>query len=153
MRTINRDIVAAHIYSNDGKLFLARNTRPAAGVVYGDCWKIPGGGVEQGETHAQTLIREIQEESGIDVTDLPIELVDDAATGESEKTLRDTGERVLAKMKFFVYKVTIDTPAADIQVTLNQNEFDEYKWVSISDLKTLKLSPPSIELFKKLGFL
>lgn len=153
MRTINRDIVAAHVYSSDGKLFLARNTHPAAGVVYGDCWKLPGGGVEQGETHTQTLIREIQEESGIDITNFPIELVDDTAAGESEKTLRDTGERVLAKMKFFVYKVIINKPAADIEVVLNPNEFDEYKWVSIPELKTSKLSPPSVELFTKLGFL
>jgi len=66
MRTINREIVSAHIYSSDGKLLMARNTRPEANVVYGDCWKIPGGGIEPKEMAIETLIRETQEETGID---------------------------------------------------------------------------------------
>lgn len=33
---------------------------------YGDC-KFPGGGVESGETHEDTLIREVREEAGYDV--------------------------------------------------------------------------------------
>ena len=119
MRTIERDIVSGHIYSGDGKLLLARNTHPEAGVVYGDCWKIPGGGVETGETKIQTLVREVQEESGIDITPFGIELVDNSMIGEAEKVLRESGEKVLAKMKFFTYKVTLDKPAAQISVTLD----------------------------------
>ncbi len=153
MRTIEREIVAGHIYSSDGKLFLARNTKANAGVVYGDCWKIPGGGVESGETRIEALIREVKEETGIDVSFCEAELVDDSMIGEAEKTLRDTGERVIAKMKFFTYKVVLDKPAKEISVVLDIEEFDEYEWVEISDLKNFKLSPPSVELFTKLGML
>jgi 8-oxo-dGTP pyrophosphatase MutT (NUDIX family) len=153
MRIIDREIVSAHIYSSDGKLLLARNTHPAAGVVYGDCWKIPGGGVDPGETWLQTLIREVQEETGLDITSFEVEQVGDSMTGEAEKTLRETGERVLAKMKFFTYKVVLDKPASQISITLDPHEFNEYKWFALTELKTLKLSPPSIELFTKLGFL
>jgi len=153
MRTINREIVSAHIYSSDKKLLMARNTNPAAGVAYGDCWKIPGGGVEAGETQLQTLVREIQEETGIDIDPLHTELIEDSMIGEAEKIIRETGERVLAKMKFFMYKVVLDKPANQIPVTLDPYEFNEYKWCDLSELKTLKLSPPSIELFTKLGFL
>ncbi|MFA6315290.1 MAG: NUDIX hydrolase [Candidatus Paceibacterota bacterium] len=153
MRTINREIVSAHVYSSDGKLLMARNNNPVSGVVYGDCWKIPGGGVEQGETQLQTLIREVKEEVGIDIAKFPAELVGGIMTGESEKTLRETGERVLAKMRFFTYKVILDKPVAQVSVTLELHEFNEYKWVDLSELKTLKLSPPSIELFTKLGFI
>lgn len=153
MRTIEREIVSAHLYSSDGALLLARNTHPAAGVVYSDCWKIPGGGVEQGETQLQTLVREVQEEVGIDIAMFPVESVSDPMTGEAEKTLRDTGERVLAKMTFFTYKVVLDKPAANIPVTLDPHEFNEYIWVRLSELRTLSLSPPSTELFTKLGLL
>jgi 8-oxo-dGTP pyrophosphatase MutT (NUDIX family) len=153
MRTINRDIVSAHIYSSDGKLLMARNSNLMAGSVYGDCWKIPGGGVDPGETKLQTLVREVREETGIDISSLPAELLDDSMVGEAEKKLRETGEKVLAKMKFFTYKVVVNKPADEISVTLDSHEFSEYKWVDISELKFLKLSPPSIELFNKLGFL
>ena len=153
MRTIDREIVSAHVYSSDGKLLMARNTHPAAGVVYGDCWKIPGGGVETGETKLQTLVREVQEETGIDITPFEVELVEDSMTGEAEKTLRETGERVFAKMKFFTYKVTLDKPANKITVTLDPHEFNEYQWFELPELKSLKLSPPSVELFSKLGYL
>ena len=153
MRTINREIVAAHVYSSDGKLLMARNTLPTAGGVYGDCWKIPGGGVENGETQLQTLVREVQEEVGINITQFPAELVNGTMTGEAEKNLRETGERVLVKMNFFTYKVVLDQPAPQIAIVLDPHEFNEYKWIDPSELKTLKLSPPSIELFTKLGFL
>ncbi len=153
MRTIEREIVSAHLYSADGKLLMARNTRADAGVVYGDCWKIPGGGVEEGETRLQTLVREVQEEAGIDISGLDAVLVSDPMTGEAEKVLRETGERVLAKMTFYTYKVVLDRVAEEIPVTLDAHEFDEYRWFDIVELKTLKLSPPSIELFTKMGLL
>ncbi len=153
MRTINREIVSGHIYSSDGKLLMARNTNPSSGAVYGDSWKIPGGGVEPGETKIQTLIREVQEETGIDIQPFEIELVDDTMSGEAEKTLRDTGEKVLAKMNFFTYKVVLGQPADSTQVILDPHEFNEYRWFEVTELKEIKLSPPSIELFTKLGFL
>ncbi|MBC7836933.1 NUDIX hydrolase [Acetobacteraceae bacterium] len=150
MRTIERVIVGAHIYSSDKKLFVALSSK---GEVYPDTWKIPGGGVEEGEDKEQALIREVLEETGIDVSNCKIELVDDDMVGESQKTLKDTGEEVLAKMQFFTYKITLDKPADEIEVHLDPREFSEYRWVEISELNTLTFSPPSIELFTKLGYL
>jgi 8-oxo-dGTP pyrophosphatase MutT (NUDIX family) len=134
-------------------LLLARNTHPATGVVYGDCWKIPGGGIDEGETPEQAMVREVLEETGIDISTLPLELVDDTMEGEAEKTLRETGERVVAHMKFITYKVVLNEPAAAVQVILDPHEFTEYLWVELVDLHMLKLSPPSIELFTKIGLL
>src|ERR1043166_7193227 len=150
MRTVNRTIVGAHVYSSDGKLLVALS---APGETYPGCWKIPGGGVDEGETFEQAVIREVKEETGIDAAGCPVELVDDDLSAEAEKTLKDTGERVIVKMQCYPYKIKLDKPAAEVEVKLDPNEFTEYRWIELPELKTLKLSPPSIELFTKLGLL
>jgi mutator protein MutT len=43
----------------EGAVVLVRNDR--------DEWELPGGRVDEGETHAQTLVREFKEELAIDV--------------------------------------------------------------------------------------
>jgi 8-oxo-dGTP pyrophosphatase MutT (NUDIX family) len=149
MRTIEREIVSALMYSKDGKIFVARATPHA---VYPGCWKIVGGGVDEGESKLDALRREVLEETGLDISPYTPELIVDDMSGEGEKTLK-TGERVLAKMKFFTYKVTLDKSANDVTVTLDPDEFEEYQWVRPEEIKNLKISPPGVELYKRLGYL
>lgn len=152
MKTISREIVAAIIFSKDGKIFQGMKDSHGGGV-YADCWHIPGGGVDDGETKEQALIREIKEETGIDLSLYKAELIDDIGTGESEKVLKDTGEKVLCKMKFNVFKIEIsDKLANEIEIHLN-DDLKEYAWREVSDLKNVKLTPPSIGLFKRLGYI
>ena len=122
------------------------------GSVYNDSWLIPGGGVDEGETKLQTLVREIQEEAGLDVSGYEAELVEDNATGESEKTLKETGERVLVHMHFFTYRINIPELSDDIKVQAG-DDLVELEWVSIDKLSQYKLSSPSENLFKKLGYI
>jgi 8-oxo-dGTP pyrophosphatase MutT (NUDIX family) len=151
MRSITRNIVSALIFSKDGKLFQGMKD-PKDGGVYADCWHIPGGGIDDGEEKILALIREIKEETGIDISTSSIELVDDSGRGESEKILKETGERVLCTMNFNVYKVVLDQDVGDVVVSLD-DDLVTFKWVDLEELKELKLTPPSISLFKRLGYL
>ena len=152
MRKIKRDIVSALIFSKDGKIFQGLKAPEKRGVYY-DCWHLPGGGIENNEDKKTALIREIKEEVGIDISNYPIETIDNTGKGQSEKILENTEEKVLCKMKFYIYKIIINNRAADeIKVKLG-GDLDKYCWVSPSELKEIKLTPPSVELFKKLGYL
>lgn len=152
MQEISRRIVSAIIFSKDEKLFLGKKN-PNKGGVYADCWHIPGGGVNDGETDLVALKREIKEETGIDVANCKIELVDDQGKGQSEKVLKETGEKVLCNMDFIVYKVLVyDKNSNEIKVSLD-DDLEEYIWQDLKNLKSLKLTPPSVELFTKLGYI
>lgn len=152
MKTIYRNVVAAMIFSRDGKLLMARQ-HPKGGGVYIDCWHIPGGGVEEGETKEEAMIREIKEELSLDVSSYDMKLIDDEGSDTAEKTIKSTGERVLAEMKFSIYKITIsDKDSSHIKITLDA-ELGEYRWFILEEVKIVKLTPPSAVLFKKLGLI
>lgn len=125
---------------------------PEKGGVYADCWHIPGGGVDEKEDKISALAREIKEETGIVVAPGKAEFIDDRGRGEAEKVLKATGEGVLCQMKFYVYKIILDKNGADVKVSLN-GDLEKYQWTDLRDLKNLKLTPPSIELFRRLGYL
>src|SRR5262249_6197136 len=106
MRVIERDIVGAFIFSTDKKLLLGKSYD---GGVYKDAWIIPGGGVNPGETKLEALKREVLEETGIDLGDAKINEMNIELNGESNKTLRDTGETVHVLMTFFNFIVHLNT--------------------------------------------
>jgi 8-oxo-dGTP pyrophosphatase MutT (NUDIX family) len=151
MRTIHRTIVSALIISKDNKLLLGMKD-PNSGGVYLDCWHLPGGGVDEGETQAQALKREMLEEVGIDIAPYNPLLVDDQGIGESEKILKDTGEKVLCRMQFNYYRVGIDKNADDVTVSTN-DDLVKLEWADIARLQEYRHTPPSLEVFKRLGYI
>ncbi len=56
--------VVAGLLERDGALLIARRLRPPAWAGW---WEFPGGKVEQGETDAMALAREMHEELGVQV--------------------------------------------------------------------------------------
>ncbi len=84
----------------------------------GRCWSFPKGHVEKDETEEETALREIKEETGLDV--------------EIEKDFRETSiycpyGRTKKKVVFFLAK------ALESTVNLQQSEIDYYIWVSIDE--------------------
>ena len=126
---------------------------PVKGGVYVEHWHIPGGGVEANEDKISALIREVNEEIGVDIVPYPIVLIDDKGEGESKKTVKETSEAVLCKMKFYIYKVVVnDKDANEIEINLN-GDLVSYCWSNLSDLQNMKITPPSVALFKRLGYM
>ena len=151
MRTIQRTIASALIFSKDGKLLMGKKD-PAKGGVYPDCWHIPGGGIDEGESLRNGVIREVREEVGLDISNNAIEPIPFVDSGTTEKTLGD-GEKVLCEMEFNRFKITISDKNAD-EITLNpSDDLVEMRWFSLDELADIKQVPSGRELFQRLGYI
>lgn len=148
MRTIYRDIVGGFIFSADDKVLLGKNRK---GGVYEGSYVVPGGGVDDGETKEQALVREMREETGIDITrGLVVEI--HASSGEHEKTLRDTGERVFVKMNFYDYRIILPENADKITV-IAEDDWMSPRWFTANELAKESIAPPTSRTLQKIGFL
>lgn len=129
MRTIERDIVGVFIMSADGKILLGYNRK--GGVNQGQL-VVPGGGVDDGEEFDAAARREMLEEVGIDLGNVPLVPADKPAYGESPKTL-SSGEVVSVKMTFYNFRATLSAKAQDVQLRFD-DDFEVAKWYSPQDL-------------------
>ncbi len=152
MREIKRIIASALIFSQDGKLLMGKKD-PAKGGVYSDCWHIPGGGIDEGETFEEALRREIREEVGLDISLYSPVLIPEKGTGVAEKILQDTGEKVLCRMEFNIFRVDIsDKLASEIELHLS-DDLVEIQWFSPDELPNVKQIPGGKEFFQKIGLI
>lgn len=138
MRTLHRDIAGGFIFSKDGKLLLGKNRK---GGVYEGSFVVPGGGVDDGETKEVALRREMLEETGIDTNNATVTPLYQSS-GEHEKTLRDTGERVFVKMDFYNYRIELSQNADEV-VIKTDDDWYQPRWFFIDELKNANLSEPT----------
>jgi len=146
-RQIFRTIAVGLIISADGKVLIGKKKD---GGVYPDCWHLPGGGVKKDETLKQALVREIKEETGMDLNKIKatINLIDDRGRGEHYRTTANK-EKVLAKMQFMVFEVRLNLSSADINLKPG-DDLGELHWITLDQLDKYQHTPPSVELFKRL---
>lgn len=138
MRTIHRDIVGGFIFSKDGKLLLGKNRK---GGVYEGSFVVPGGGVDEGETKEAALHREMLEETGIDINNAAVRQLHQSS-GEHEKTLRDTGERVYVKMDFYDYRIDLEQNADAVRLVA-EDDWCEPRWFVVDELNNVNLGEPT----------
>ena len=82
-------------------------------------WDIPGGALEMGETAVETLIREIKEETNLDVCPMePIYVHSDLSWVPDVQIIQ------------IVYRCKYDKG----DIILNPEEHDEYQWVNYKDI-------------------
>ncbi|HJQ08177.1 MAG TPA: NUDIX hydrolase [Candidatus Saccharimonadales bacterium] len=113
---------------------------------------IPGGGIEAGESKLQAVMREIFEETGIDITGATITRLDNVATGESKKTLKDANEVVLMKMEFYDFTVRLHEEASAVSLRFN-DDFGDAQWYVADELENAQIGPNTKLTLQKLGFL
>lgn len=151
MREIQRTIVSAIILSKDRKILMGRKD-PAKGGVWPDVWHIPGGGVDEGETLEQALAREVKEEVGLDISTAKVKHLNHNFTGVTEKTLKDTGEKVLCNMSFNHFEVQLDKNADEANLHLS-DDLVETHWFALEELPSVKQIPGSKEWFEEMGYI
>lgn len=148
LRVIQREIVSGLIFSEDGMLLMGKKD-PSKGGVYSDCWHIPGGGVDADEDNLSALKREVLEETNLDITSAKVYLADDQGKGATEKTLKEADEKVWVEMNFNVYSVELADKAVDVKLNPS-DDLVELRWFSPAELRKVKLTPPSEQLFSRL---
>lgn len=149
MRTIERDIVGAFIFSADNKVLLGHNKK---GGVYQNQLVVPGGGIERGEPRLDALKRETLEEIGIDISDATITEISGVSVGESEKTLRETGERVVVKMRFYDFQVQLNSESKETALRF-EDDYAEAEWYTPEELTEAEMGPATKATLQKLNFI
>lgn len=92
----------------------------------------PGGKPEQGETPAQTLLRELHEELGLELDENAIEPLGRFVSAAAN----EPGHRVVAD----AFRTTIDPSEVSVQA-----ELEELRWITPDDVSALPLAPLSVE--------
>jgi 8-oxo-dGTP diphosphatase len=111
-----RQIVVGAAIVRDGRVLAARRTAPASAAGR---WEFPGGKVEPGETDADSLVREVDEELGAQIA------VDRWLTGE-----QPVGEGYLLRVALATLIAGEPTPTEHDRVRwLGADELDEVDWL------------------------
>ncbi len=121
------DVVAA-VIERDGRILCAQ--KPDTGELARK-WEFPGGKVEPGETQAQALEREIDEELGVRIRTGPLVIT--------------------VKHRYAAFAITLHTYAATITAGLpTAREHLALRWLRREELPSLDWAPADRQVVEKL---
>ena len=117
------------IKNDDGDILIVK--RHPKSKTDPEMWELPGGKVEKGEHFADALVREIQEETSLDVN------VGDFC----EAIQNDYSHKRTVQLMMYLSDVKGSVEISD--------EHTEFMWASIEKIKTLKLSTSFKKVLEK----
>lgn len=125
--------VGAVITDASGRfLLIKRANAPAKGT-----WSLPGGRVEEGESHEQAVVREVAEETGLDVT-----VVREVGTLERDSPLGAV---------YVIHDFLVE-PVGDTQPRAGDDAADA-RWFTAEEIYDLSTSPGLTETLESWGLL
>lgn len=122
--------VGALIHDGHGKVLMIRTHK------WSSLWGIPGGKIERGESCETALIREIREETALEVSDIRFVMVQESIFSPS----------FIRPEHFILLNYLAETSSH--HVTLNE-EAEEYRWVTIDEAFALELNNATIQLLNR----
>lgn len=129
-----RSVSILLLYNSKGEILLQHRTKDAP--YYPDYWGFFGGGIEDGESPEEALVREAKEELQIDI--------------ESPKLFkRYEIEEEKGIYERFLYLLPTDIPLDKLKQ--QQLEGDGIGFFSISEAKQLKFNPHTRFIFDEIG--
>ena len=114
-------IIHTLIVNNKGEVLITK--RASTNDVLPEYWDIPGGTLEDGEDPTVGAIREVKEETGLDIFE--------------PQLFFQRSNVDLKKNKQFVTLVFL-AKNTGIEVVLNPCEHSEYKWINVNDISKYK---------------
>ena len=129
----NYTVVAAHgLIEKDGK-FLVLHRAKTDGYMAG-FWDIPGGTIEFGEDIKKALTREIREETGLKVN------IGKILSAYGYQSGKDRHQ----------FQLTYECEHVSGEIELEVESHDEFRWVTVSQMKNLKKIAFLKDLYKNL---
>ncbi len=125
--------VGAVLINAEGQVFVARRIDTP-----GEAWQLPQGGIDEGETPRQAVLRELAEEIGTDKAEIIAESAD-WLRYDLPGELADTvwGGRYRGQMqKWFALRFTGAEEDIDLEAS-RRPEFTDWKWAALEDLPRL----------------
>jgi len=124
--------VGAVIFYQDRVLLVKRSNHPAKGM-----WAVPGGKIRAGETMQHALVREIKEETGLDITVGNIVYVFDVITRDEKDKL---------SFHYVIIDFLCEMKGGKLQAG---DDAREVRWVSAAELNTLPVNEKTLTLLKE----
>ncbi len=123
--------VGALIVNKKGKILLVRSHKWVNRKL-----TVPGGHIELGESVKDALIREVKEETGLEVIPSKLLMVQEAIYSDE-----------FFKKKHFIFLDYLCKALSD-KVSLDQNELQEYDWYEETEIQESALEPYTWNLIR-----
>jgi len=122
--------VGALIHDGQGKVLMIRTHK------WSNLWGIPGGKIERGETCDAALIREIREETALEISGIRFVMVQESIFSPS-----------FIRQEHFIL-LNYLAKSGSHAVTLN-DEAEEFRWVTMEEAFALELNTATIQLLNR----